>query len=288
MLFDSKQTRLRKAILQGESAKIKSLLGKLAPDSTDSTGVTPLALAASLGQLSTVKLLLKAGAQVNLVSTGGETALMASSRHGQAPVMEVLIASGANVNAAGKRGDTALILATVWATRMASIGKPKTDTRVKLLLDAGANVNAADRKGRTAVMSQVRSGGGTLHEEDRLGVLRTLIEAGAEVDATGDRGRTPLMAAAFRGLKDTFNVLLEAGAKHTLRDNSSRNALMHAAEGAFWTYRKAGYIGIFHTLFDLGINLQEKDANGQTALMTAQRNHRKDLANMLKKAGAFE
>ncbi len=288
MFFDSKQTRLRKAILQGDIPRIKSLVIKTDLNQFDALGVAPLLLAASQGQLSVVKLMLQTGAKVNLVSAGGETALMAASRHGHAPVMETLIAADANVNAAGKRGETALILATVWATRMASIGKSKTATRVKLLLDAGANVNAADRKGRTAVMSQVRSGGGTLREEDRLGVLRTLIEAGADVDATGDRSRTPLMAAAFRGLKETFGVLLAAGAKHTLRDNSGRNALMHAAEGALWTYRKAGYIGIFHTLFDLGVDLREKDAGGQTALMIAQRNHRKDLANMLKKAGAFE
>ncbi len=288
MLFDSKQTRMRKAILQGDTARAKSLIAKLEPDKLDSFGITPLALAASHGQLSVVKLLLKTGAGVDQVSAGGETALMAASRHGQAPVMETLIAAGANVNATDKLGDTALILATVWATRMASIGKSKTATRIKLLLAAGANVNVADRRGRTAVMSQVRSGGGALREEDRLEVLRTLIGAGADVDATGDRGRTPLMAAAFRGLKETINVLLEAGAKHTLRDNSSRSALMHAAEGAFWTYRKAGYIGIFLTLFDLGVDLQEKNSGGQTALMIAQSNHRKDLANMLKKAGAYE
>ena len=287
MFFDSKKTRLRKAILQGNNARVKSLLDKADMDGLETRGVPPLVFAASHGRLSAVKLILRAGASVNQHSADGETALMAAARNGQGPVMEALIAVGANVNAADQRGATALVLATVWAMRMASVGKSKTATRVKMLLSAGANVNAVDRRGRTAVMSQVRSGGGSLREEDRLEVLRALIGAGADVDASDDRRRTPLMASAFRGLNETFNVLREAGAKHSLRDDSGRGALMYAAEGAFWTYRKAGYIGIFRTLLDLGVDLQERDAGDQTTLMITQRNHCKDLANMLKKAGAL-
>lgn len=287
MIFDSKQTRLCKAILQGDLDRIEALAAKVDLDAGGGKQ-NPLALASGHGQLSAVRLLLRHGAGVNVASSDGETPLMAAARHGQAPVMEVLIEEGANVNASDKRGMTPLILATVWATRMASIGKSETGGRLKILLDAGANVNVMDRKGRTAVMSHVRSGGGALREKDRLPVLRTLIDADAKVDSTGDRGRTPLMAAAFRGLKETFELLLEAGANYDIRDNAGKNALMHAAEGAFWTYRKAGYIGIFNTLFDLGADLQEKDAGGNTALMIAQRNHHKDLSNMLKKAGAFE
>lgn len=268
--------------------KVRSLADKVNLDEPDKQGLTPLVIAAGLGQLSAIKLLLHSGAAANAPATDGETALMAASRHGQAPVMEALVAAGANVNAADKRGNTPLILATVWATRMASIGRSKTVSRVKILLEAGADVKAPDSKGRTAVIAQVRSGGGTLQEKNRLPVLRALIEAGADVNAASDRGRTPLMAAAFRGLKKTFELLLEAGANQKLRDNSGHNALMHAAEGALWTYRKAGYIGIFNMLFDLGIDLQEKNAGGQTALMITQHSHCKDLANMLKKAGAFE
>jgi ankyrin repeat protein len=288
MLFNNSNSRIIKAIEQGESDKVRSLLSKSQINETDKRGRTILVLAANLGQLSTVKLLLGSGADVNLSADGGETPLMAAARHGFTAVIEALIAAGANVNAADKRGCTPLMLAVVWATRMASVGIADTASRVKPLLDAGANVNAADSKGRSAIMAQVRSGGGTLQEANRLPVLKLLLDAGGEVDSTGDKGRTPLMAAAFRGLKETFHLLLEAGANPYLHDASGRNALMHAAEGTFWTYRKAGYIDIFKTLIDLDIDLMEKNSSGMTALAIARRNKCKDLINLLVKAGAYD
>jgi ankyrin repeat protein len=268
--------------------KVRALLDKLDVNELDGNGQSALVHAAAHGQLAVVKHLLDSGARVNLPAAGGETALIAASRRGNAPVMERLITAGADINAADQQGATPLIVATVWATRMASVGIADTVSRVKLLLGAGAHVNATDRKGRGAIMAQVRSGGGTLQEADRLPVLRTLIEAGGEVDATGDRGRTPLMAAAFRGLKETFMTLLDAGANPYMHDNAGRNALMHAAEAAFWTYRKSGYIAIFNKLIELETDLLEKNYSGLTALAIARRNNCKDLMQLLKKAGAYD
>ena len=287
-MFESAHSRLLKAIELGDNEKVHSLLTSDIVNDADKQGMTALLSAAGRGQLSTVRLLLDTGAKVNLSAADGETAIMAAARHGAAPVMEALIAAGADVNAADQIGATPLILATVWATRMASVGIADTVSKVKLLLDAGANVKTADGRGRSAIMTQVRSGGGTFQEKNRLPVLKALIEAGGEVDAAGNRGRTPLMAAAFRGLRETFHVLLDAGANPYLRDHNSRNALMHAAEGAFWTYRKAGYIDIFNTLIDMDIDLMEKNSSGMTALAIARRNKCKDLVNLLVKAGAYD
>lgn len=288
MLFDNKKNRLLRAIDQGDLDKIRAMIDKVDVNETYGNGQIALIRAAGNGQLAVVKLLLDSGAKVDLHADGGETALIAASRRGHGPVMEKLIGAGANVNHADNLGTTALMATTVWATRMASVGIADTVSRVKLLLDAGADVNIADHKGRTAIMTQVRSGGGALQEANRLPVLKTLIEAGGEVDATGDRGRTPLMAAAFRGLKATFMTLLDAGANPYMRDNSGRNALMHAAEGAFWTYRKSGYIAIFHKLIELETDLMEKNNSGSTALAIARRNKCKDLMQLLKKAGAYD
>jgi len=171
---------------------------------------------------------------------------------------------------------------------MASVGISGTWQKVELLLDSGADVNAADKKGRTALMAAVRSGGGTLEETKRLPVLKALLDKGAEVNAQSHHGRTALMSAAFRGLKETFKFLLDAGADFNLKDNTGRTALMYATQGCFWSYRHSGYISVIRYLLDAGADYSVKDNQGYTALKIARLNRRKDIANLLKKAGARE
>lgn len=96
------------------------------------------------------------------------------------------------------------------------------------------------------------------------------------------------MSAAFRGLKETFKFLLDAGADFNLKDNTGRTTLMYATQGCFWSYRHSGYISVIRYLLDAGADYSVKDNQGYTALKIAQLNHRKDIVNLLKKAGAWE
>ncbi|TDX51126.1 ankyrin repeat protein [Orenia marismortui] len=58
--------------------------------------------------LEVIKLLLKAGADVNSVDENGVTILMHASAVGNLDVVKMLIKNGANVNARAKNGLTAL------------------------------------------------------------------------------------------------------------------------------------------------------------------------------------
>jgi ankyrin repeat protein len=82
-----------------------------------SRGPTPVGLdttlinAANQGDTDTVRTLLAQGANVNAVSSQGETALMFAVYNGHINTAQALLATGANVYAADDGGWTALILA---------------------------------------------------------------------------------------------------------------------------------------------------------------------------------
>ena len=77
-------------------------------------GYPPLRLAAEHGVVNAVRLLMRAGAQINARDTmDGDTALIAAARQGHAQVVKILLAGGANVKAANRQGETAIKAATV-------------------------------------------------------------------------------------------------------------------------------------------------------------------------------
>jgi hypothetical protein len=94
-----------------------------------SDGVTPLMLAAYFGRTDVMKLLIDAGADVNLKDNiSSETALMMASSRGRVEAVRLLIGARANVNARNRDGRTALMYAN---------GKGYSDI-AKLLISAGA------------------------------------------------------------------------------------------------------------------------------------------------------
>ena len=75
-------------------------------------GGLPLAMAAELSNLGMVKLLLKNGADPNILSPPeSETALLIASWHGQIDIVKVLLRAGAYVNPISNRDETALLVA---------------------------------------------------------------------------------------------------------------------------------------------------------------------------------
>ena len=77
-----------------------------------SGGDHPLVNAAGRGDLSQVKALLAAKADVNDDAGRGITALMVASQNGHRSIVQALLAAKANVNIKTRNGDTPLIAAT--------------------------------------------------------------------------------------------------------------------------------------------------------------------------------
>ncbi|MGC4047989.1 MAG: acyltransferase family protein [Armatimonas sp.] len=87
------------AAVQGDSAALKRLLAAGGNVNTPDKqfGATPLSWAALRGDVAVAELLLKNGAEVNRLNTGGSTALHSAVLLGQDDVVTVLLKHGANV-----------------------------------------------------------------------------------------------------------------------------------------------------------------------------------------------
>jgi uncharacterized protein len=72
------------------------------------TWTTPLHASCSYGYIDIVKLLIDAGADVNLKLEDGGTALVSASARGYLEIVKLLVAANANVNIIGNSGDFAL------------------------------------------------------------------------------------------------------------------------------------------------------------------------------------
>jgi len=178
---------------------------------------TALTVAAARGNGPMCALLLKLGADLNVLSDSGYTPLMWSLANGASEdAAELLLKAGANPDpdaesrVAISTSTTPLILAStngmtaiVKALLKRNVAVDKTDgdgwTALKrasnegheevvtLLLKAGASPNIADHEGWTALINAAGKG----HVE----VCKALLKAGADVNATGARGRTALLQA---------------------------------------------------------------------------------------------
>ena len=173
----------------------------------DMNGGGMLALAAKAGSVKAVKLLLDAGAQVNLMFSGDferyETALQAAvgledpqEAAAQWDIIQLLMDAGADVNtpAIPFKGRTALQAAT----------EKKNIRLTKFLVDRGADVNApaAYDGGVTALQGAVIGG--------NIKIVVTVLEARAQVSAPPavENGWTAIEAAARCGRLDIMSLLL--------------------------------------------------------------------------------
>jgi uncharacterized protein len=111
------------------------------PDTKDKKGVPLLSIAARNGHLNTLDLLLRFGAQVNLIAEDrGSTALFDSALEKNKDMIKVLIDAGADVNIQSKDGQTALVVV---------VGSGDEEI-VEMLFKAGANPDIKDALGVSA------------------------------------------------------------------------------------------------------------------------------------------
>ncbi len=149
----------------------------------------------SADDITEIRALIKAGADVNVKGTDGRTALWVAAWKGHGEIVKLLLESKADVNAANIYSATALIVASQ---------NGHTEI-IKALLEAKADANAAHANGRTALMQAAYSG--------NTEIVKLLLEAGADVDAKGrSTGITALWQAAMNGHTETVKALLEAKA----------------------------------------------------------------------------
>ena len=158
---------------------------------------SPVADAAMRADLDKVRILLKAGADVNVAQGDGMTALHWSAENRSIEMAAMLIYAGANVEAVTRIGGyTPLHLAS----------RSGSAAIVQELLEAGANPTVASSAGGATPLHFAASA-------SSRGSVISLLDHGAEIDARESAWeQTPLMFAASLGRTEIVELLLSRGA----------------------------------------------------------------------------
>jgi ankyrin repeat protein len=203
-------------------------------------GQSALKVAAAHGYVDVIELLLKRGANINIVDEDGSTPLMYALLHENNNAVKILVANGADVRRAGGIwGHTPLHLA-------AMNGDPDI---VKLLLERGARINVLNDRRVTP-----------LDMASNMRVVDFLLSKGAAVSGFSADGENPLPAvdrdllmAVVAGNVGRLRSALSRGAHVNIRDASQTTALIRAV-----------YLGRFEVasvLLDNGADVNETDTD---------------------------
>lgn len=198
-------------------------------ESRDSNDATPLMRAAEEGHISTARLLLLLGADVNAQGDEYGTALHAAALRGHGRVVEMLLTEGANVNAQGGRYGNALQAA-------ARAGNPDI---ARMLIDNGADVNLQGGYCGTALHAA------TYYRETEI--IKLLIESGADVNIKAGDDGTALHAAAFKGETEIVKLLIETGADVNIEGGMYGTAIRAAVS--------QGHEDVCRIFLDSGVNI---------------------------------
>lgn len=231
---------------------VRSLIELRATVNRRSGGQTPLSCAAGLGHIEMVKLLLEAGADVNMTSSSEEgtreTPLMVGTKYPE--IVKLLLAAGAEPKSRDGNGHSAMLPASLCGNEtvqelLLDAGCPVTSDClfspvelrqlriVQRMLEQKPDVNKPISesycrfiKGEMPLLVAVRM---TTPESlnnasmipippraNRLGIIKALLEAGANVNAKQrSTGRTPLLLAVEEKDAEIAKILIQAGADPT-------------------------------------------------------------------------
>lgn len=282
-------------------------------------GWTALMAAATSGKADVVRLLLSRGANPNVTLDDGETPLYqaAQSFFGEnrprvREIVEELIKVGAMIDTRTKEGTTPLM-------RYAWVKMPEI---VSLLLAAKANPFLVDKEGRSSFQYAVANNDSRstelllpffkeLNKPDRNGetclmwtnwgerteALKILLAAKADPNVRNPKdGTSPLMISAQRLFRDEVRLLLNSDADVNAKDKKGRTALMYLSSSRF-RMNEIGAHGdgfvvwlgatfIIDDMVKAGAKIDERDSNGQTALMLAVKAGNAHFADSLLRNGA--
>ena len=291
---------LKTTIEKGDYKQLEMLITKGSGVKESDCGTVPLMLAVQRNDAMSIRLLLNAGADVNIQDSGGKTALMFAVENSGAnsfvlfeakddlfetsdenmKCLRTLLEAGADVNIVDNNQNTALMYAAKWGNHDC----------VKMLLTAETDVNKLNKKGETAVICAAK--------ENHEACMELLLKSGADVNTQDNRGCTALIYAAELLSNNCFNVLLSAGADVNIRNEDGLDALYFALKchddasaimcingGAevnkgvlMWASTK-GYSEYLNKCIDAGEDVNYVDSSRNTPLIAAAEGHALNKCN---------
>lgn len=277
------------AIRNNDVASLRELLKASNVNLSDDHGTTPLMYASEFGSIDAMKVLLKAGADVNVKNAFDATALMWCIN--KPDMVRLLLSKGAEVTARSKMGRTPLLLAASYGSN---------SEVVKLLLAKGATVLMHDNFEITPLLAATAA--------NDLATVKLLIEQGADIKGVdihskemaervptspASAGFTPLMFAAAEGNAEMVRLLLAHGADvnsvSSAKSPSVKNGPIAMASFTALTLA-APYGGpeTIKALLDQGAMVNAQDLRGMTPLVLAISTDRADarVVRLLLEKGA--
>jgi ankyrin repeat protein len=240
-------------------------------------GMTPLHFAARDGQLDAARLLVAAGASLNVPDPNGMTPLMMAITNGQIDEAQLLVDKGADVKAADWYGRTPL-----WA----AVEIRNLDTRTT------ATDNGIDREAALRLITSLLDKGVDVNArvKEFPPQRRHMLPLGSLewVDFTG---QTPLIRAAQSADVALMRLLVSRGADPQLKTFNGTTVLM-AAAGVNWvvgqTYSEspARWLEAVRLAIELGGDVNAANAMGLAAVHGAANRGSDDIIELLAKNGA--
>jgi ankyrin repeat protein len=256
------------AVARGDEAMVTLLLtNRVDLTLRNSSGESPLDIAAILGKATIAAQLLAAGADVKDTgsATGGPTPLHYAVSYGHSEVVKLLLEHGANPNAAavvGQPGVTSLMIAA---------GRGETEI-VSLLLKQKADPNLLDAEGNTALWNAIHA--------RKVDVVKLLLANGANPDQPNFDGYPPLvLAIGMLQDKDIVAALLDARADANAKDKYGMTPLHSAV-----LINRKNFVEL---LLAKGAEVNIRNKYGQTPLEIAKSTNSPDSAHPSVVLGGF-
>ena len=198
--------------------------------------------------------------QIQAKDRQGFSLLNSACNLGHIEIINFLIGKGADINQLAGRLDLTPLM------ECARTGNLEV---AKLLVEKGADVKIISKMGMSAMHWALANG---QNQAEDIALL--LIEKGSKVEIKAFNGETPIMTAVRKGYLKATKALLEKGADPLVVEQSSQQTLLHKAS-------ILGYGEIARFLVKYGVDANEKDVHGNTALFYAGRYGNKSVADIL-------
>lgn len=147
---------------------------------------------------------------------------------------------------------------------------------VRIMVYSGADVNSYCHKNKSALAWAVFN--------EHTEIVKILIDAGANVDMSDENGYTILMLSFLtKRSRKSLNIckmLIDAGANVNAQTKLKETSLMFASAG--------GYTEVVRILLAADVIVNLKNKFGETALDMALTRNNKEIADLLRLAGAIE
>ena len=299
----SSEPILKEKIMKHDLSILRFLLSKnMDINAQSANGRTPLHDAAYLGYLDEVTLLLKHGADPQIVDQSHQIPWMCALNNNHQQVMEILMAQS-DIGKTRLNGKSLLHLACSSGSMSCT----------RLLVEKGADVTCTDNEGYTPFMEAINISHVAIvkyfientacdvnfickdkyalgcalknnhHSKDHKEILDVLINAGANTNLKNSKGRTPIME--YFHSEESKLWLLDNGANINMVSEDGYTTLFAATE-LDSSYGADHVSKLIAMNVDIGLSDNVCEHNQTTPLLQAIKNKNHELCKVLLNAGA--